>query len=332
MNYYPELQIDLRKVEHNALLITKRCRERGIEVIGVTKGCLGHPEVAKAMVRGGVAGIGDSRLPNLSRLNRANLGVSLMMLRLPMLSEAAEVVTLTEVSLNSGLETIEVLSMEAEKQGRTHAVILMVETGDLREGVDPAEVPSLAKRVTELSHINLVGLGTNVACLEGVPPTPERLKILAELKDEIEAELEIKLITTSGGNSSAWKLIERGEIPSGINQVRFGEAILLGRETIDGDPISGAFQDAFTLYTEVIENVNRQRTVVALGKQDVDPEGLVPRNKGIKIVKASSDHLVLDTSGSDHFFKVGEIIAFDLRYQALLRAMTSPFVQAIIKT
>ena len=227
------------------------------------------------------------------------------------------------------------------RSGRTHAVILMVETGDLREGADPAEVPYLVKKIIDLPHINLVGLGTNVACLEGVPPTPERLEILTGLKDEIEAKLGIRLAVISGGNSSAWKLIEGSEIPFKINQVRFGEAILLGRETVKGDPISGAFQDAFTLYAEVIEVKivgaqfiapnGRRQAIAALGRQDIDPEGLLPRNKGIKIVKASSDHLVLDTSGLDHPLGVGEIIAFDLNYQALLRAMTSPFVRAIIR-
>lgn len=330
MNFYPALEVDLKKVEQNALRITERCYEKGIEVTGVTKGCLGHPEVAKAMVKGGVAGIGDSRLPSLNRLKQANLGVPLTMLRLPMISEVAEVVTLSDVSLNSELETVKALSEEAREQGCTHSVILMVETGDLREGADPAEVPYLVEMVIDLPHINLLGLGTNVACLEGVPPTPERLNILTRLKSEIETKLGIKLAVISGGNSSAWKLIEGAKIPPQINQVRFGEAILLGRETVKGEAISGAFQDAFTLYSEIIEAKER-RAITALGRQDVDPEGLLPRHNDIKIVKASSDHLVLDTTGLDYRLRVGEIIAFDLNYQALLRAMTSPFVRAIIK-
>lgn len=331
MDFYPRLEVDLKKVERNALLITEKCHEKGIEVIGVTKGCLGHSEVARAMVKGGVAGIGDSRLPSLNRLKQADLGVPLMMLRLPMVSEVAEVVALADVSLNSEVETLRALSAEAEKQGCTHAVILMVETGDLREGALPEEVPNLVEKVIDLPHINLMGLGTNVACLEGIPPTPERLNILTGLKDEIEMKLGCKLVTLSGGNSSAWKLIEGGKIPSEINQVRFGEAILLGRETVKGEAISGAFQDAFVLSAEIIEVKEGKRAIAALGRQDIDPAGLSPRHNDIRIVKASSDHLVLDISGLDHPLRVGEIIAFDLNYQALLRAMTSPFVRAIIK-
>ena len=75
----PYLTIDLDKIEHNARSVAALCRQHAIEVTGVTKGACGHPAVAKAMLRGGVASIADSRLRNLKRLRDA--GVAANMLR-----------------------------------------------------------------------------------------------------------------------------------------------------------------------------------------------------------------------------------------------------------
>ena len=63
--------------------------------------------------------------------------------------------------------------------------------------------------------------------------------------------------------------------------------------------------------------------MLALGIQDVDPAGLTPP-AGITIVGASSDHLVIE---ADQPLAVGEELRFGLDYSALLRAMTSPFIQ-----
>jgi ornithine racemase len=65
------------------------------------------------------------------------------------------------------------------------------------------------------------------------------------------------------------------------------------------------------------------RVIIAIGRQDVDPDGLTPA-LGRTILGASSDHLVLD-AGTEPV-AVGDELAFQLDYSALLRAMTSPYV------
>ena len=67
----PRLIIDVDKIEHNARTIVALCNQHGIEVTGVTKVTCGHPEVARAMLRGGVSSIADSRLENIQRLIEA---------------------------------------------------------------------------------------------------------------------------------------------------------------------------------------------------------------------------------------------------------------------
>ncbi|MCP1727237.1 hypothetical protein J2T60_001202 [Natronospira proteinivora] len=64
------------------------------------------------------------------------------------------------------------------------------------------------------------------------------------------------------------------------------------------------------------------QTIAAIGRQDVDPDGLVPPT-GVRVLAASSDHLVLETECR---LAPGTELRFGLGYSALLRVMTSPFV------
>ena len=79
----PYLVIDLDKIEHNTRTIVELCNKNGINVAGVTKVTCGHPQVAQAMLRGGVTAIADSRLENIQRLIRAGIETKLMLRRLP---------------------------------------------------------------------------------------------------------------------------------------------------------------------------------------------------------------------------------------------------------
>ncbi|MDC1284949.1 hypothetical protein N8Y82_03150 [Gammaproteobacteria bacterium] len=66
------------------------------------------------------------------------------------------------------------------------------------------------------------------------------------------------------------------------------------------------------------------QTILALGIQDIDPDGL-QADIGITVCGASSDHLILEATG--HYLPVGAEVHFQLNYSALLRAMTSPFIR-----
>jgi predicted amino acid racemase len=68
---------------------------------------------------------------------------------------------------------------------------------------------------------------------------------------------------------------------------------------------------------------------VALGHQDTDPSGITPKSSQIKVLGASSDHVVLDDEG--YSLLVGSEVSFDLNYSALIRSMASPFVKNVFK-
>lgn len=347
----PYVTIDLKKIEHNAHTITRLCKQHGMTVTGVTKVTCGQPEVAQAMLRGGVASIGESRLSNIRRLQANGVHTSYMLLRIPPLSEAAAVVTSVDISLNSELSVIAALSRAAQQHGRIHDIIIMVDLGDLREGVWPDDLVSFVGDMINLPGIRLVGLGTNLSCYGGVIPSSDNMQQLVDCASEIERTFNLKLSYISGGSSSSLPLISAGKMPARINHLRVGEAILLGRETVHRRAWSDTFQDAFCLYAEVVEEKlkpsvpigdisedafgkkphfvdrgERERAILNIGREDVDVDGLRPLDTRLTILGASSDHLIVDVTEATGSIRVGDTIAFALNYSALLAAMTSPYV------
>ena len=73
--------------------------------------------------------------------------------------------------------------------------------------------------------------------------------------------------------------------------------------------------------------MSHSETILPVGRQDIDPEGLEAPD-GMEILGASSDHLVVDTGSRSP--AIGSEVLFQLNYSALLRAMTSPFVTRAI--
>jgi len=350
----PRLEIDLEKISHNTRTLVERLADRGISVTGVTKATLGSTEIAEAMIKSGVTSIGDSRIENIESMRFDQVTAPMTLIRSPMLSQAERVVVNTDLSFNTEIEVIKNLSLEAQKLHRTHGVVIMVELGDLREGIMPDDLIALVGETLCLPNIALKGIGTNLACRCGVSPDTRNMAVLSALANLIEATFDLKLEIVSGGNSANLEWALSGAETGRINNLRLGEAILLGCETLHRQPIEGLFTDALTLVAEVIETkikpsqpsgtiaqtafgeaepvIDRgqvSQSILAIGRQDVDPDGLLPPD-GIEIMGASSDHLIL-VSGNCNL-PVGSEVAFQLNYSALVQAMTSPFVTKVVQS
>ncbi len=348
----PYVTIDLGKIEHNARTVVRLCAEHGIGVTGVTKGTCGSPEVARAMLRGGVSSLGESRMENVVRLRAAGIDAPLMLLRIPPLSSVNEVVERVDLSLNSELAVLAGLSEAACRLGSVHPVLVMVDLGDLREGVWPDDLIPFVRELLGLPGVRLVGLGANLTCYGGVIPTEHNMERLVACAERVEQSFGIELPWLSGGNSSALPLIAAGGMPRRINHARIGEAILLGRETIRHEPWPGTFQDAFLLHAEVIERKEKpsvpigersvdafgrrrafeergavQRALLNVGREDVDVAGLRPLDERLSVLGASSDYLIVDVTEAGGEVRVGDELAFGLGYGALLAAMDSEYVE-----
>lgn len=273
-----------------------------------------------------------------------------------MLSQVDRVVRSADVSFNTELSVISRLSSAARRAGRSHEVVLMVELGDLREGIMPIDLEDMVRAVLQLPNITLGGIGGNLACHGGVVPDANNMAELSALAESIENTFGIPLKQVSGGNSANLDWALGGADAGRVNNLRLGEAILLGCEPLHRRPIDGLYTDAITLVAEVIESKTKParpwgtiaqtafgqapvqvsgqgsvvaglddsaRAILAIGHQDVDPSGLQPP-LGLRILGASGDHLIVHSEHGDPV--IGDEIRFGLNYGALVRAMTSPFV------
>jgi predicted amino acid racemase len=350
--FTPRLEICLGKIAHNASALKDLYGARGIRISAVTKVVCGDPRIAAVLVECGIERLADSRISNIRRMQEAGIESVFMLLRGPSLSQAADVVAFTDVSLNSDLSVIRELSRQAVEQRVVHGVILMVELGDLREGLMPADLQDVVKQVLELDGIALVGLGANLACFAGIRPDDTNMARLSRIAGDIEARCGVELTHVSGGNSANYAWFMSAKDLGRINDLRLGESIFLGCETLFRDPIEGLFTDAFTLVAEVIESITKpslprgeacqnaagqrpefrdrgdiRRVILGMGSQDVVVSGLTPRAE-VDILGSSSDHIILD--GKRGSFVAGDELEFDLDYGALLSAMTSPYVEKVV--
>ena len=346
--FMPRIEISLSQIRDNARILSELYGQKGISLMGVSKAVLGEPSIVKAMIQGGVRFIADSRIENIEKMKAAGISTQFVLLRTP-LSQAESVVRSADISLNTELDTLKKLSYYAKAHNKNHQVIVMVELGDLREGVLPGDLSEFMRQTLSLSHIKIVGIGCNLACYGGVKPADTNMHELSKLFDIIEKEFHLGLTIISGGNSANYEWYQSTENVGNINNLRLGESILLGCETVNRKAIPELHTRAFQLIAEVIESKQKpslpfgeigqdtfgnvpnfqdrgihQRAIIALGRQDIQISGLKPGNN-LEILGASSDHIILDSNNRN--LQVGDEVRFDLDYSGLLSAMTSPFIR-----
>lgn len=225
----------------------------------------------------------------------------------------------------------------------------MVEMGDHRDGILPQHVVGMAQRVVAMPGVQLKGIGANFACLSGIAPTAAKMQALSDLANDVEGQSGPFLEKVSGGNSANLPLALSGSALGRINDLRIGEAILLGVDPTTREQIGGLYRDAFTFVSEVIETdaksvgpligqtdpslakihlvsdtTEPMRLIFAIGHQDTDATGLT-MPPGYTFVGATSDHLVIATK--DPTLCVGSEMRFQMNYSALMRAFAAPDIQ-----
>ncbi len=275
----PRLEISLSDIRENTRLLVDLYGKKGISLMGVSKATLGNPSIAEAMVQGGVAFIADSRLENIKRMKRSGLRCPFVLLR-SALSQAEEIATWVDISLQTELEILKKISHFAQIRHQQHQVILMVEMGDLREGILLGDLPSVVQQVLGLPHLKLVGIGCNLACQGGIKPDYHNMHDLSQCVKDLERNFQIHLGIISGGNSANYNWYQSGSEVGRINNLRLGESILLGRESVNRTVIPGLHTHAFQLVAEVIEA--KFKPSLPWGEVGQDAFGQVPvvRDRG----------------------------------------------------
>ena len=355
--YAPILEINTNKVTENAKKLHDFCASKGVELVFATKGFSARPEVIRAAMAGGITSFADSRMKNIMAAKQAIPGLKYLLIRIPAILEAEEVVRWADWSLQSQIEVIRAVSEAALRQGKIHPIILMIDVGDLREGVFGREqLDEIVPQILACPGVKLVGLGTNVGCYGSVLPSVDNTAILVELRDYLNRTYGCSISVLSVGGTCALKLLEDGVMPAGINQLRVGEAILFGEDTTGNRFLEGYHHDAFLFKAQVVELRRkpsvpigergrdgkgdipeypdrgvRLRAICAAGKQDVAWAALTPTLPGAEMIGASSDHLIVDVEDCGGQVQVGDWLEFRCGYMAVLDATTSAYVDIVVK-
>ena len=351
--------INLEALNHNIQMINDWLKDHGAKWTLVTKVLCGHSETLQALQLLGIRSMGDSRLDNLRAIERINPDFEAWYLRLPHLSVINDVIALANISLNSETDIIEELNAEAGRQDRLHRIIVMIELGDLREGILPSSLTKFYKHIFELSNIEVLGIGANLACLSGTVPNIDQLTQLVLYRELLELKFGQKLPIISAGSSAVLPMLLKGQVPKSVNHFRIGEAVFLGTDLVYGSTLEGLRDDVIILEAEIaevkekglvplgettartpFETMNHTehspgqrgyRAIVTLGQLDTDVPGLKPLNPNHYIAGASSDLVVINIGEERNGLKIGDTIKFKTNYAALLRLMAGKYITKTVE-
>lgn len=347
------------KLRHNFHFLDNLFRENGIEWGVVSKLLCGNKVFIQELINLGVREMHDTRISNLKVIKQMCTDVQTVYIKPPPKRSIHSIVKYADVSFNTDFSTIRMLSDEANRQGKFHKIIIMIEMGDLREGVMGDELLDFYENVFLLPNIEVIGVGTNLNCLNGIMPSVDKLVQLSLYKQMIETRFNREIPWISGGTTVAVPMVIKKQIPKAVNHFRIGEALYFAKDLFNDGVIHGMHADVFRLYAEIIELYEKPlvptgqqmenpsgnmpvyekedygkksyRAILDIGLLDCNPQYLVPEDEQVKIIEASSDMLVLNMGKNDQHYKVGDLISFQLKYMGALGVMNSAYISKLVE-
>lgn len=353
------LKLKRESLQHNYKFIAAKLEEAGIEWGVVSKLLCGNRAFIRELLDLGIREIHDSRISNLQVIKQMDDTVQTVYIKPPAKKAIKSIIKYADVSFNTELSTIRLLSLEAQKQEKLHKIIIMIEMGDLREGVLGEHLLDFYGQIFELPNVKVVGLGTNLNCLYGVMPSQDKLIQLSLYKQLVEAKFDRTIEWVSGGTSVVFPLLLTKQLPKGINHFRIGEMLYFGNNLFTEEPVKGMKNDVFTLHAQIIELIEKPkvpigelasnpsgeqfvvdendygktsyRAILDLGLLDISTDFLEPINKEIVITGASSDMIVIDLGSTKRNYMVGDWVKFKLKYMGALGLLNSNYIEKIVE-
>jgi len=350
------ITLNKKSLAHNYSFLQNLFRSHDKEWTPVLKMLCGNKIFLNYILSLGDEQICDARLSNLKTIKSINPSKETIYIKPPAKRSIKNVVKYADVSFNTEFTTIKWLSEEAGRQGKIHRIIIMIELGDLREGILGEHLMTFYKKIFELPNIKVAGIGASLNCLSGVMPSKDKLIQLSLYEQLIEARFGKKIDFVSGGSSVMIPLLLQKQIPKGVNHFRIGETLFFGVDLFSNKTIPKMKDDVFLLYTEIIEIT--EKPVVPYGELEENPSGetidinpddyglthsrgildiglldiskaefLIPVDKHIDVIGASSDMLVIGLSKTTKKYKIGDLVPFKMKYMGALRIMNSEYIE-----
>lgn len=350
--------LDRQRLRHNYDFLDQLFREKNIDWAVVTKLLCGNKLFLEELLSFGVKQVCDSRISNLRQIKDINPSIETIYIKPPASTTIQDIIEYADYSFNTELHTIELLSKEAEKQGKTHKVIIAVELGELREGVMREELIAFYHKAFAMPNIEITGLAANLSCLYGVLPSPDKLIQMSLYAQLIEAKFGRKLEFVSGGSSVSLHLMMNDTLPVGINHFRIGETLFFGTNVYNDSRIEGMEYDVFQLFVNIIEVIEKPmlptgefgtnlegeeyqrdesligktsvRAIVDIGLLDVDISQIRFLDPHVTIAGATSDMIVLDLGANRKGYKAGDQIGVSLNYMSTLKLLNSNYIEKMV--
>lgn len=348
------IELYTEKLKHNFNFLDKLFTTHNKDWGVVSKLLCGNKQFLKVLLDLGVTEIHDSRISNLKTIKLINPKVQTVYIKPPSKRVIKSLITYADVSFNTELETIKLISDEAVKQDKIHKIIIMIEMGDLREGVMGDQLIDFYGDIFKLPNIEVIGLGTNFNCLNGVMPSHDKLIQLSLYKQLIDVTFHKKIKWVTGGSSIMIPLLLKKMVPVGNNHFRIGETLFFGNNLITEKPLKGMKTDVFKLFAQIIElqekpkvpigemgtNVSGEsieidesdfgktsiRAILDIGLLDIDIKNIRPVDKNIDFLGATSDMIVIDLGTNKKKYKMGDFIAFKPNYLGVLNILNSHYI------
>lgn len=353
------ITLNTKKLKHNYEILNNEFKKNNIEWAAVVKLLCGNELFINEVLKLGIKEVCDSRISNLKAVKALNPTIQTVYIKPPALENLEEVLSCADVTFNTEYETIKELSDTASKMGITHKILIMIELGELREGVMREEFVEFYQKVFDLPNIKVTGIGTNLSCMYGVLPNEDKLLQLCLYKELVELKFNQKIPYISGGTSVTLPLLHNKSLPKGINHFRVGDSLFLGSHIIANSHFKNMYSDTFKLYAQIIElnqkpcipsgdmglNMSGKqkefessqigklchRAIVDIGLLDIEDNHLTPIDEDLKIIGASSDMMVIDLNHNEAGLEVGDFIEFKMDYMGILRIMNSDYIEKKIR-
>ena len=349
------ITLNRTKLKENFNYLDDLFKKSDIKWAVVTKLLCGNTTFLQEVISLGVRQICDSRISNLKTIKGMAPDVETIYIKPPAKRSIKYLVEYADISFNTELSTIRLLSEEACRQNKIHKIIIMIELGELREGVMRDDVLDFYSQVFDLPNLEVVGLGANLSCLYGVLPSEDKLIQLSLYKQIIEARFNRKIALVSGGSSVTIPMLLQNQLPLGINHFRVGDTLFLASDVYNNSTFSFLNNDVIRLFAEIIELTEKPmapsgemgynlegntydfsgvdidatsfRGLIDIGILDVEVGHLKPVDSNMKIVGASSDMVVIDVNENPKNYKVGQLVEFELDYMGALRLLNSKYIE-----
>lgn len=342
------LRVNLDNISKNYKYLQDIAKQKNMDFLPVTKVCQSDNQIILNLINLGARSIADCYLNNLLAFEEYQY-LKKYILRL------------SPSSITNNLNKIDYIFLSDLKIAKMvnnlnlsykPNIIVTLELGDMREGVNYDEIIDFIKELKKMDNITIAGIGSNLGCLAGRLADEIIVEKIIEITKQIKNRASIEPQIISLGGTVIYEEWINGMFDGIINQIRMGEAFFFGYNMSKQVPINELSKDTFSFFGEILEirkkkvsfnekigynafgkktrisdNSVRKQAVLDFGDLAAPLGGLTSIDNNINVIGATHDYTVIDLSETERNYYVGDKVEFKINYNSCAHAFLSPYVK-----